>query len=664
MTSKVDIKFDGDTSNLEQAIAKGEEAMKRLPEIVKKATLQIDKDMNVAFKGFSLAIKEADNAGKDFALTMINLRDAGSAFTIIASRMDRYIQEAIDSFVKFDKVVQQTASLATESGKDVSLALRKDIVEAARDVAIRFNQDIGSTALSLRELVAMGYSATDAIKILEAGSLAAVSGLGSVDRTTALLANTLRSFSMDVEDSASVAAIFTSIANSTSLTMDEMATAMQFAGAQAGQMGFSLEETVALLGLMKSAGLEASIAGTTLRQFLVRIQDPTSESRQKLEELGITLTDNLGNFLSMSEIMANVQSAIRGMTEEQRAQVIATLFETRGQAAFNLTMAQGLDTLTKLTKEARQYHDVTTANAYLTEKSSQMLDSSAIAYERAKREIEITSQIMGEKLIPMETRLLSLQNAMTRGFIDMPFGIGTANAALLQMGSIVLGNAGNFFIFVTSIETAFKSINKTLPVVKNFFMSLRHGAVLTDDMTKKVKLLKFSVVGLSAAYLGLITFTQALNAQNETERVLFSVMTGLTWALAAATVALAVAKQLALPIAGVVLAVATIGTYLTSVAAANAVSHGQFGAFVKAKPGRGELFEVGEGVENEVIAPEPMLRRIIREEVWGKKMENELKSSDTFIFNIPPSLRITDREARNMGEIVADVKRRSIRRMG
>jgi len=665
MTTRVELEFKADAAEIVAANKAVQEAIKKTGEAVRLTSVSVSKDMTVSTKAFTVATTEAATATKEFSLSMINLRDAGSAFVIIAADMRRFIQESIDAFVDFDKVVQQTAALATELGSAVSTTLREDIAQAAREMAVQFNQDIGKTITALQELVAMGFSVEDAMKLLKVGAQSAVAGLGDIDQTTKLLANTLRSFGIDIEDVSTITAIFTYISNQTSLTMNDFTIAMQYAGAQAGQMGFSLEEVASVLGVMKDAGLEASIAGTTLRQFLVRIQDPVSESRALLDELGIALTNDAGEFLSLTQIMKNVDTATRDMTDAQRAQVIATLFETRGQAAFNLTMAQGIERLESLTAGAAEMNDETVATNLLTETSNKMLDSAAVRYEQVRKEMEITAAIIGEKLAPMETSLLSIQNSLVRSLVQLPGGFGTANAFLLQLSATVLGSAGQFFLLITSIQTAHKSLKNIYPSIVSMFKALTGGGEITEALTKKIHLLKFSLVGLGLAYAGVALFTQAVNAKSNEERAIFSALTGVTWGLAIASMVHGVAQQLqAGPLIGIALATAAGVAMLTFIAAAQASAKpAQRGALVMAKPGEGQIYRVGEGASNEIIAPEPMLRSIIRDELRRNGTNSESASSDTFIFNIPPTQRMTDREAREIAEITSDIRRRRMRQV-
>jgi len=667
MPAQVNIIFEGDPSAAIKATNMVYAAISELPGKVKSITATVGKDFGIVFSDINAAMSTGTEQTKEFSLAMINLRDAGAAFTIIARQMKVVIDDAVNSFVDFDKTIQQTAALTTDAGEIISSTLRKDLVETARAVAVEFNQDIGATAMTLRDLIAMGLSTEEAMQVLRAGAAGAVAGLGEIGDTSNLVATTMRAFGLSVDDTTQIAAIFTFIGQKTNLTMGEMSAAMQYAGSIAGQMGFTLEETAAILGLMSNAGLEASVAGSTLRQFMVRIQTPTSEARTLLNDLGIALTDSTGNFLSLSEILQNVDKATVNYTQAQRAEIIGTLFETRGQAAFNLTMAQGIGTLDELTAGAVELNDVRKAEAFLGNEVNEMLGSQAAAYQRAQKEMVITQQILGEKLIPTQTAWLNISSQVTRAFIDLPGPIGQVNASLFSLGQLALDSSGKFFFLITSVQTASKSISKSIPEIKKYITAMRGGGDETAATALKTKLLTRGLISMGLAYGGLLAFQAAVNAKTQEERILYSALTGVAWGLAAANMAVALSEQLKLPVVGIGLAVAAGAafiTYLVASRSAIASAQAQYGALVMAKPGRGRLFNVGEGVETEIISPESMMRRVVSEEVMNVMSRgNQVTNSDTFIFNIPPTQRISEREARRWAEVTMEAKRRKLRRI-
>lgn len=84
----------------------------------------------------------------------------------------------------------------------------------------------------------------------------------------------------------------TAAINESKLTMDKLALGIQYAGNLAAQSDVSLNEFTAALGAIANAGIRSgSTIGTGLRQILTTFQAPTDKFREKLEQLGLSVSD-------------------------------------------------------------------------------------------------------------------------------------------------------------------------------------------------------------------------------------------------------------------------------------------------------------------------------------------------------------------------------------
>ena len=579
-------------------------------------------------------LKATSQDAKAAALEMINLRDAGSAFVIIAQQIGQSMEETRDEFREFNVTMQQTAALITKTGEDVNAAIRDNMTAAVNELAIETVLDSREVAMALREVVAMGFSGADSFMILRAGAFAAVAGLGEVGETTELVVNVIRSFGLEASDAAVVAAQLTFIANETSLQMDEMGIAMQFAAAQAGIMGFDLAEVAAILGLMRDSGIKASRAGTSLRQFLVRLADPTSEARDLLNRLNIEFVNAEGEFLSLTQIMKNVISGLEGMTDAQKAQITSTLFEVRGQTALNLVNAQGIERLEALTEGARFYTDEQESANFVTETAGKMNASLAKELENSEERLRQASRIIAENTVPAVIAFNNAQSASLELLGNFHPALQGVAGIIAETGVRALESAGNIFLMVTSFETGGKQIKRLIARFRELDIVQRTMNSRIGQSIGRLRRFKFAAIGAGLALGGVAVGMAAVSAEGETERAVLSVLTGIMFALAAASVAAAIAKEavrshplVAIALAvGLAAAIAAATHIVASQAAATRETarqgeetFGQRGAFIAGRPGQGRRITVGEGTQSEFVLPEPMLREVIHEEMGGVK---------------------------------------------
>lgn len=179
--------------------------------------------------------------------------------------------------------------------------------------------------------------------------LAAASELDMVQASD-LAATTLATFGSELVTEAERAAFLESsldgivrAADASVADVSDLADALVSAGPAAAMFGFSLEETANALALLSTRGIRGAEAGTALRSMMTNLNRDTAPVNEALTELGVNLYDNEGQMLSLSEIMAQFETAMVGMTEEQKNQYVQTLAGTYGMRAFSTLLSEGTE---------------------------------------------------------------------------------------------------------------------------------------------------------------------------------------------------------------------------------------------------------------------------------------------------------------------------------
>ncbi|MHC1572288.1 MAG: phage tail tape measure protein, partial [Methanosarcinales archaeon] len=201
--------------------------------------------------------------------------------------LDRTVGESIRSFASFEQSVLNAASVAGGTEKAI-----RDLMEAARDPAVA---QLGFTskeaADALYYLASAGYNSEQASAALQ-GTLAAAAATGTdLAFTTQVIVGTLNQFGMSASDATKVADIFQATIANSQATMDRLGTSMAYVGPIAAQLGWSLGQTTAALGILYNAGIDASMAGTSLRAILSTLMTPTKKLQEFTAKYGLTLDD-------------------------------------------------------------------------------------------------------------------------------------------------------------------------------------------------------------------------------------------------------------------------------------------------------------------------------------------------------------------------------------
>ncbi|MCK5645119.1 MAG: phage tail tape measure protein, partial [Gammaproteobacteria bacterium] len=137
-------------------------------------------------------------------------------------------------------------------------------------------------------------------------ALATDSELG---RAAEVTASTLNAFNLEASEAGRISDVASKAFNSTALDIEKFATAIAVVGPAANARGVSIEKTTAILGKIVDAGIDASTAGSALRNVFIDISDK-----------GISLDDAL-NQIATSQNKLSTANELFG----KRGAVVATV---------------------------------------------------------------------------------------------------------------------------------------------------------------------------------------------------------------------------------------------------------------------------------------------------------------------------------------------------
>lgn len=196
----------------------------------------------------------------------------------------------------FGGVIKGAANLEQAMSK-VQAATGASSEEMARFKTAAQEASAGSSFSSVEALGALqnlakaGLSATDAIGALPA--VVNLAGAGNTDLATSseLLTKVISGMGGKFSDAAHYADVLALAAQATDTNVVGLGEALNEAAPVAQKMGLKLEPTVAMLGKLADAGLDAGRSGTALKTILTQFSDPASNFRSELANAGITTTD-------------------------------------------------------------------------------------------------------------------------------------------------------------------------------------------------------------------------------------------------------------------------------------------------------------------------------------------------------------------------------------
>ncbi|MFR3808028.1 MAG: phage tail tape measure protein [Lachnospiraceae bacterium] len=135
----------------------------------------------------------------------------------------------------------------------------------------------------------------------------------------------MTAFGLSASDSTHFADILAKASSNANTNVGMMGETFKYVAPVAGALGFSAEDCATAIGLMANSGIKASQAGTSLRSIFTRMAKPTKEVQEAMDTLKVSLTKSDGSMKSLNEIMVDLRKSFSGLTQDQKAQMVASL---------------------------------------------------------------------------------------------------------------------------------------------------------------------------------------------------------------------------------------------------------------------------------------------------------------------------------------------------
>jgi TP901 family phage tail tape measure protein len=218
--------------------------------------------------------------------------------------------------------------------------------KAAREIGANLPVSAKEAAQGMEALARAGMSTNEilaASKDVTALSIAQNYGLAE---TAELVTAAIRGFGLEAEDAGRVTDVFATACSTSMLNMEKLSIGMGQVAPIFSAMGYSIEETVAMMGKLADAGLESSTIAAGMKTAYARLSTPSAEAQRALNRLGVEIYDVNGKMKSAQEIFGQLAKA--GMTTADAF----TIFGTRGAVVANVLAkaSGGLDEYTETLK--------------------------------------------------------------------------------------------------------------------------------------------------------------------------------------------------------------------------------------------------------------------------------------------------------------------------
>jgi TP901 family phage tail tape measure protein len=199
-------------------------------------------------------------------------------------------------------------------------------------------------------------------------------------------------------------------ANASTLDVATLGDAMLAAGGQAKAVGLDYEDFVTTMGLISPSFGSAAEAGTSFKNFLVRLQPttgPATKAMQSLglytEEAGSAFFDANGKFVGVETAAELLQNSLSGLSDAQRVMALQTIFGNDAMGAAAALADGGSEAYRAFAEQMGLANDV-------SEQSTAVNQGFDFAMQNLQGTFESIKIQIGLAFLPTLTMLVTLLN--------------------------------------------------------------------------------------------------------------------------------------------------------------------------------------------------------------------------------------------------------------
>ncbi|NRA89963.1 MAG: phage tail tape measure protein [Simkaniaceae bacterium] len=203
------------------------------------------------------------------------------------------------------------------------------LTDQARELGATTQFTASQVAELQLELSKLGFDPTEIQQATGAVLDFAIATDSALARSGEVIAATLNAFELGADQAGNVADIAAKAFSSSALDIEKFATAISAVGPAANAVDVSLERTTAILGKIVDSGIDASTAGTALRNVFIELSDQGLTFEQALN----LINDSQNSLLKANELFGKRGAVV--------AQVIANNKEAIDELDISLQNSKG-----------------------------------------------------------------------------------------------------------------------------------------------------------------------------------------------------------------------------------------------------------------------------------------------------------------------------------
>ena len=379
------------------------------------------------------ATKKTGGLQKELTKMAAKTFAAATAFRLVS----KAVSDSIKTFTAFEFQMAKVRAVSGASNTEF-IKLTNTAQELGRTTFFTATQ-VGELQTNFAKL---GFTTTEILAAQEATLQLATATGSDLARSAIVAGSAVRGFGLNASETQRVVDVMSVAFTSSALDIEKFQTSMTKVAPIASAAGISIESTSAIMGTLTDAGIEASIAGTSLRNIFLKMQDPASD-----------LSKHLGFTVRSSD---DLEKALKQLNSEGLSNAdMMQLVDLRQVAAFQ-TMVRGTDNILSLTTALEN------SEGAGKEMADMVGDTLEGAFKRLTSateglQIAIVEGFIGQAL----TKILNVGANVLNFFTDFTKGIVSVNDEIANSAGIYKAQVVQLNVMADRFDVLSSSTNRT-----------------------------------------------------------------------------------------------------------------------------------------------------------------------------------------------------------
>lgn len=219
----------------------------------------------------------------------------------------QFISGTVQDATEYDNIMATTRNILKTHDKQAGFERRfKEMEQTVRNVGIETKFTAMEVAGASKFLAMAGLNLEDINNSIRPIADIALVGDTELAHTADIVTNIMTAYNIKATQMRDAADQMTMTFTKTNTTLEELAESYKYAAGVLSASNVPFQDATAAIGVLGDAGIKASLAGTTMRNIALNLQNPTKKQAAAWETIGVSRLDANGKLRDWKDIFQDL----------------------------------------------------------------------------------------------------------------------------------------------------------------------------------------------------------------------------------------------------------------------------------------------------------------------------------------------------------------------